>query len=251
MSITTTGLSFFFKNIQKSHAAVSTYLNEFSDGPYNFLFFQEIQGKTYRHVADINHLQGLEVFGLPIHPDWICLLAPACDSQIVVYYHKHIAAHFHITVNHNIFHHPNILLFSLFNPVDHSTLYFINLYQNPSRSAPSHLRHTVPCLLQFLLLLPSVRLIQGDFNIHCSYWDPNVKHDDPLGWSVINALTALGLSLVNNEGEHTFFHANNRPQVLDLVWLHEDVSLPLTINISFSITGATSDHHALLLLCRD
>ena len=33
MSITTADLSFFFKNVQKSHAAVSAYLDQFADGP--------------------------------------------------------------------------------------------------------------------------------------------------------------------------------------------------------------------------
>lgn len=109
MSITTNDLSFFFKNIQKSHAAVSAYLNSFSNGLYNFLFFQEIQGKIYHHVTDINFPEGVEVFGLLIHPEWICLPMPAHDSQVAIYYHKRIAAWFHVAVNHNIFHHLNIL----------------------------------------------------------------------------------------------------------------------------------------------
>ena len=176
-------------------------INAFSDGPYDFLFFQVIQGKIYHHVVDINRL---EVFGLPIHPEWICLPLTAHDSQVAVYYHKHIGACFHIVVNHGVFHHPNILLFSLFNSVDKTTLYFINLYQNPNRNAPVHLCNAVPCLLQFLSLLPSVHLIQGDFNVHCSYWDPDIEHDDPLGWSLISELTAIGLSLVNDDGDHTF-----------------------------------------------
>ena len=84
MSIMTYDLSFFFKNIQKSHDAVSAHLNAFADGPYDFLFFQEIQSKTYHHVADINHLNGIEVFGLPIHPDWICLPTPARDEHLAL-----------------------------------------------------------------------------------------------------------------------------------------------------------------------
>ena len=168
MSLTTNDLSFFFKNVQKSHTAVSAYLDRFSDSPYDFLFFQEIQGKIYHHVTDIISQDGVEVFGLPIHPKWECLPPPARDSQVAIYVHKCISVCFHITVNHAIFHHPNIFLCSLFNSNDNSTLHFINLYQNPNHEAPGHLRHAVPCLLQFLPLLPSVCLIQGDFNVKTS-----------------------------------------------------------------------------------
>ena len=125
MSVTPNELSFFFKNVQKSHAAASANLNHFSDGPYDFLFFQELQGKIYRRVADINSSEGLEVFGTPIHPEWECLPPPARDSQVAIYVHKHITARFHITVNHMVFHHPNVFLCSLFNPVDNSLLNFI------------------------------------------------------------------------------------------------------------------------------
>ena len=156
MSITPHDLSFFFKNVQKSHIAVSAFLDQFSDGPFDFLFFQELQGKTYRCVADINDPLGLEVFGTPIHLEWECLPAPARDSQVAIYVHKRITACFHISVNHVIFHHPNVFLFSLFNSADNSTIHFINLYNNPNRSAPSHLRNAVECLLQFLPLLPSI-----------------------------------------------------------------------------------------------
>ena len=124
MSITTYNLSFFFKNVQKSHSAVSAYLDAFSDGPYDFLLFREIQGKTYWCVADINSPEGMEVFSLPIHPKWTCLPTPARDSQVAIYYHQCIAACFHIAINHGVFHHLNILLCSLFNPADSSNYNF-------------------------------------------------------------------------------------------------------------------------------
>ena len=206
MSITPNNLSFFFKNVQKSHNAASAFLDRFSDGPYDFLFFQELQGKMYRHVADINTPDGVEVFGMPIHPEWECLPAPARDSQVAIYVHKCITSRFHITVNHTVFHHPNIFLCSLFNPADKVTLNFINLYNNPNCAAPHHLRNVVECLLQFLPLLPSIRLIQGNFNLHCSFWDPLVDTDKPLAWGVINQLCARGLALVNDDGVPMFFH---------------------------------------------
>ena len=59
------------------------------------------------------------------------------------------------------------------------------------------------------------------------------------------------MALVNDDGIPTFFRPPNWPQVLALVWLHEDASLPLTIEISFDIAGPCADHHELSLLCCD
>ena len=87
MSIMPYDLSFFFKNIQKSHAAAAAYLYCFLYGPYDFLFFQELQGKTYHWVTDINSPEGMEVFGLPINPAWTCLPMPAHNSQVAIFVH--------------------------------------------------------------------------------------------------------------------------------------------------------------------
>ena len=122
-------------------------------------------------MVDINNPLGLEVFGLPIHPDWTCLLPPSRLSQVVVYCNRQITACFHVAVNHTVFNHPNIFLFSVFNERSRTTLSFINLYNNPNRDASPSLRNCIPTLLQFLLLVTSLQLCKGDFNLHCSYWD--------------------------------------------------------------------------------
>ena len=44
--------------------------------------------KSIHHVADINASGSIEVFGIPIHPDWECLPPPARDSQVAIYVHK-------------------------------------------------------------------------------------------------------------------------------------------------------------------
>ena len=119
--------------------------------------------------------------------------------------------------------------YALFNAADSSTLHFINICNNPNWNALPHLRNAIPCLLQFLPLLPLVNLIQGNFNLHCSYWNPDVEHDDLLGWSLINSLTTIGLSLVNDDGEHTFFQGANCLQVglHLLLWRSATWDLPI------------------------
>ena len=70
-------------------------------------------------------------------------------------------------------------------------LHFINIYNNPNHGAPAHLHHVILCLLQFLPLLPLVRLVQGDFNLHCSYWDPDVKRNDPLVFHLLTMMVHI------------------------------------------------------------
>ena len=125
MSITPNELSFYFKNVQKSHNATSAFLDRYSDSPYDFLFFQELQGKIYRCIADINSPEGVEVFGTPIHPEWECLPPPSRDLQVAIYVHKRITSRFHITVNHRVFHHPNV--FSVCSLTRATTAHFISL----------------------------------------------------------------------------------------------------------------------------
>ena len=149
----------------------------------------------------------VKVFDKPciMHSDWICLPPPALISQVAVYCHKRILQRFHVAVDHKIFNHPNILLFTVCNTSSNSTLSFINQYNNPNRDAMPPLHNCVPTLLQCLPLVQSLRLCQGDFNLHCSYWDENLQRDNNLSWEVINALNSVRLSLVNDESTPTFY----------------------------------------------
>ena len=133
MSITLDKFSFFFKNINKSHNAVSALLNEHTEGPYNFLFFQEISSKTTCNTADIDIAPGCEVRGLPIHADWTCLPPPSSLLQVAVYCHKQILHRFHIVVDHSTFNHPNIFLFTVCDTHTTNILSFINIYNSFQR----------------------------------------------------------------------------------------------------------------------
>ena len=55
------------------------------------------------------------------------------------------------------------------------------------------------------------------------------------------------LSLVNNESIPTFYHANNRPQVLDLIWLNDNAVSWHGAQVIYDIFGADIDHKTITL----
>ena len=56
---------------------------------------------------------------------------------------------------------------------------------------------------------------------------------------------------MNDDGIPIFYRGQDRPQVLDLLWLHEDASLKLMIDIAFNIFGPAVDHCSMSLICKD
>ena len=51
--------------------------------------------------------------------------------------------------------------------------------------------------------------------------------------------------LINDESIPTFFHTGSQPQVNDLMWIHSDLFLSLTIDVAYNIFGVHIDHQFL------
>ena len=223
MIITPTLFSFLFRNVNSSHALASSILEEYSNKDIDIIFFQEITQKQIHVAAHIDIPDGEPIIGLPIHPAWTCLPPPSPISQVAIYIHQCIFSRYHFTVDRQIFGHPNIFVMFCYDPMIHAKFAYINVYANPNRNCAAALQHTVPTLLQLLHQVSHVQLIQGDFNLHCSFWDENT-HDNPsLAWSLIRELNDRQLSLVNDESIPTFYQQHQQPQVLDLIWTNDNV----------------------------
>ena len=102
-----------------------------------------------------------------------------------------------------------------------------------------------------LYKLSNIQLIQGNFNLHCSYWDEDSNDNLPLAWELIRALHKCQLSLVNDELIPTFYHSNHRPQVLDLIWINDDVISWHGVQLIYNITGPAVDHKTMMLRVGD
>ena len=134
-----------------------------------------------------------------------------------------------------------------YDPSYDTTTSYINVYANPNRDCPFALKNTIPTLLSQLYKLSNLRLVQGDFNLHCPYWDESSLDNPQLAWDLIRTFHGQQLSLVNDESVPTFYCANNRPQVLDLIWLHDDAQNWHGAQVLYDIQGTDVDHKTLTL----
>ena len=116
------------------------------------------------------------------------LTPPSPISQVAIYVHQRIFSHYHFTVDGQIFGHPNIFAMFCYDPVTHATYAYLNIYTNPNRNCDNKLKNTVPMLLNLLHQIEHVQLIQGDFNLHCSYWDKATMDNPSLAWSLVRGL---------------------------------------------------------------
>ena len=236
-----------FRNVNSSHSLASTLLEEHVNTDIDIIFFQELTQKNIRSAAHIDFTDGEPVIGLPLHPSWICLPPPALTPQVAIYIHIRIFQRYHFTVDSKIFGHPNIFVMFCYDPSSDQTTSFINIYANPNRDCALILKDTIPTLLSQLYKVPNVHLIQGDFNLHCTYWDESSTENPPLAWDLIRCFHDLQLSLINNESIPMFYRANNRPQILDLIWLHDDAYNWHGAQVQYDIVGANVDHKTLML----
>ena len=124
---------------------------------------------------------------------------PSLISQVAIYIHTQIFQRYHFTVDSKIFGHPNIFAMFCYDPSSATTMAYINVYANPNRDCPSALKNTIPTLLLQLYKLSNLRLIQGDFNLHCPYWDESSADNPPLAWELIRCFHDKQLSLINDE----------------------------------------------------
>ena len=168
-------------------------------------------------------------------------------SQVAIYIHARIFQRYHFTVDNKIFGHPNIFAMFCYDPSSNIMASYVNVYANPNRDAHRSLHNTIPTLRSQLYKLSNLHLIQGDFNLHCPYWDESSTDNPPLAWELIRTFHDKNLFLVNDESIPTFFRTNNRPQVLDLIWLHDDALNWHGAQLLYDIQGADVDHKALTL----
>ena len=202
-------------------------------------------------MAHIDFTDSEPVIGLPAHPAWTCLPPPALNSQVAIFVHQRIFHRYYFMVDKQIFGNPNIFAMFCYDPSTHVTVTYINLYTNPNRACHPMLKNTIPALLQNLYKVDHIQLIQGDFNLHCHYWDEGFPDNPTLAWDLIGAFHDHHLSLVNYKSIPTFYHPNHRLQVLDLIWTNDNVYNWHGAHVIYDIIRPSKDHKMLLLCCGD
>ena len=247
MIITPSAFSFLFRNVNTSHAMASAILEEHATSDTDIIFFQELTQKHIRAAAHIDYIDSEPVIGLPSHPTWTCLPPPSKHSQVAIYIHQHIFKRYHFTVDKTIFGHPNIFAMFCYDDTTHVTYSYINIYANPNRDCPAILKNTITTLLSQLHCISNLQVLQGDFNLHCTYWDEASSDNPALAWDLIRALHDKQMSLLNDESVPTFYRHGQRPQVLDLIWINNAAFSWHDTEIIYDIKGPAVDHQTLTL----
>ena len=246
MIIAPHAFSFLFRNVNTSHSLASTILEEQANTNIDIIFFQELSQKHICAPAHIDFPDGEPVIGLPHHPAWICLPPPSSHSQVAIYIQR-IFKRYHFTVDKTIFGHPNIFMMFCYDDSSHVTYAFINVYANPNRDCPVFLKNTIATLLAQLCRISNLQILQGNFNLHCTYWDEHSSDNPPLAWDLIRALHDKQMSLVNDESVPTFHQHGHQPQVLDLIWVNDEIFSWHDAQVVYEILGPPVDHKTLTL----
>ena len=131
------------------------------------------------------------------------------------------------------------------------TYAYLNIYANPNRDCTPSLKCTIESLITHLHRVPNIQVIQGDFNLHCTYWDENSDQNLSLAWDMIQAFHKRQMSLVNDESIPTFFHRNHRPQVLDLIWANDNIYSWHGAQVFYDIGRPEMDHKTLTFCMGD
>ena len=246
MIIMPINLNILVKNIQKSFKALTNLLKEQANGPYHIIMIQEAPYLEIRKATHIDFPKGIPIIGLPINNSWTNIPPPNTSTlQVGIYVWSYIFNKFHFSMDHDLFHHNNILTLFITHPPTKTTVLYVNLYENPNRSSPAPQRGATLALLQNLYKLTNLFFICSNFNLHCSFWDKQCHENPQIAWDLINKLSNKGLSLVNDDSIPTFYQTHAQPQVNDLIWIHQDTYLNLTVDIEYNISKHQKDHQYL------
>jgi hypothetical protein len=85
----------------------------------------------------------------------------------------------------------------------------------------------------------------GDFNSHHPWWGPLTETTNQEAENLVDWIEKNELSLLNKQGEPTFFRLVNRPSTLDLALISESI-LPIVKNFCIYYEYA-SDHWGIQL----
>ncbi|KAF8636305.1 hypothetical protein AX14_010447, partial [Amanita brunnescens Koide BX004] len=138
---------------------------------------------------------------------------------------------------------PNVLPVTLkHNLLRSCSFTIVNVY-NPPKTRNS----AITSLLRTLPSLRDVVVVEGDFNLHSGIWDPARVNSPPSSVEFFNQLSDQGFGLVNDEGAPTWTNRRGAFSVLDLLFVHDSISV-LEPDSFVNLDGRGQSDHALITL---
>ena len=140
-------------------------------------------------------------------------------------------------------HNPNVLTLTLVDRRTRHTATIVCLYNLPKTG-----NSAIHALLHLLPNIDDLMLLQGDFNLHSSDWDPQVLQTPRIATDLMAALTLSELTLVNDDGLPTWHHKHNKPAVLDLLFVADPLLRRCSCDFTNDKLGRGATDHSLLRL---
>ena len=180
-----------------------------------------------------------------IHAAWqeVHLFGKFPKTQVCIYVNRRLLSLYHLSVDPDASHDPNVLTLTLADRRTCHTATVVCLY-NPPKTGNLAI-HT---LLHFLPNADDLMLLQGDFNLHSSDWDPQVLQTPRIATDLMAALTLSELTLVNDDGLPTWHHKHNKPAVLDLLFVADPLLRRCSCDFTNDKLGRGATDHSLLRL---
>ena len=235
---------FAFQNVHKSRLTVHELLENLQND-IDFLFIQENPVSFIRNLPSSSSESGDPLIGPVHHHCWQCIEKTSIQpsSQVAIYVNVHFLDNFQIFPNFSPVIDPNVLAVTMkHNAISSCSFTIVNVY-NPPKTRNSAVRS----LLDSFHLFSNAIIIQGDFNLPSGIWDPSCNNSSPLSIELFNRLSDESFGLVNDEGAPTWTNRRGSFSVLDLVFMHDSLTL-LEPDIFVNLEGHGRSDHALLSL---
>ena len=205
---------FVFQNIHKSAQTMKNLLEQFADSA-DFMFMQEA---LFSHIR--NTSSTTSELGPPIHMAWqeVQHFNKFHKTQVCIYINRRLLSTFRLSADPNASHDPNVLVLTVTDRVMHHTASMVCLYNLPKSG-----NSAVHAFFHLLPNLDDLMVVQGDFNLHSQDWDPLVSQSPRIATDLLAALTLSELTLVNDDGLPTWHHKCNKPAVLDLLFIADQL----------------------------
>jgi hypothetical protein len=211
-------MRYLFQNVHKSRKTVHDLLDSRRNA-IDILFVQETPINFIRKVPSATNPEGEDLVSPIMHKAWVCIDRHLAfpDSAVAIYINKRITSSYQLFPVERPEIHQDVLALQLkHNFLKGYDFTVVNVYNRPA-----HANVAVQSLLKILPALPSIAIVQGDFNLHSPLWDASVQCGSNTALQLYSDLSELGLNLLNSEDEPTWTNGRGSESVIDLLFVSD------------------------------
>ena len=165
-------MQYLFQNVHKSRKTIHDLLDS-RRNTIDILFVQEAPINFIRKVPGASDPEGEDLVGPVIHKAWVCvdrhLAYP--NSAVAIYLNRRLTASYQIFPVEKDHIHQDVLILQLrHNFLKGHDFAIANIYNRPGSKNAAALS-----FIQAAPSIPSLAVVEGDFNLHSPLWDSSIS----------------------------------------------------------------------------